>query len=173
MFYSIKNLNITTYGGLFGCVNASATVKNVAFVNINISNISDGSPIGGIFGTEFCGKMENVFMSVTLNAGNYNGAFANGIYAAEIKNSVFVVGGELAGNTLCGALCNEVSWSGSHAVFENCYVVTELGKLWSKKTDNPDGTETIKITQGATSVEASGLDESIWDLSGNYPVYKN
>lgn len=170
-FHKIKNVKIKTYGGLFGGVNANGTVKNVAFEDIDIT-YQDGVPMGGVMGIEFCGKMENVFISATLNGSPHSGAIANYVTACEIKNSVFVVKGTIA-DDLSGALANHTSWSSFHPVFDNCYVITELDKLWNTITDNPDGTQTIKITQGTTSVEATGLDENIWDLSGNYPVYKN
>ena len=151
--HTIANVSLSEYDGLFGGVHRAATIKNVAFTGMTVSIL------GGIFGRECSGKLENVFIDVTFDGTDDTAVLGFYAYAsAGLNNVVIALHGTLASENYAVLATGEFAG----ANITNCYIITNGLPI----------KEYSAFTVGETSVTATGLPTEYWDLSGDYPVFK-
>lgn len=166
--HTISNVVLNEIGGLFGSATSVSVIKNVAFTGITLSCR------GGIIGQECCAELENVFIDATFTGASDAGALAYYTFSSHknggIKDVVIVAHGTAGdGSSVLGNLF-ELGSSGVKNV-TNSYIVTNGVTMYYTAGETAPSTVAL-FTTGETGVTATGLSETYWDLSGDYPVFK-
>lgn len=190
--YSISGLTInrtgTPYIGLFGWVNTSYTIKNVALTN---ANIAGGTYTAGFVGYLESGTLDKVSVTGTVGTGTalYNGGLVAYFQSGTLSNSYSratigasaIYDGGLVGLLDSGTIINcystgSVTSSSTGGLLglnlfgwgtvSNSFYDTQTSGKSDTGNGTPKTTTEMKTLATFTSTATSGLS-SAWDFTGN------
>ena len=165
------------FGGLFGVIGISGTVKNVGFADAKIT-AADAS---GIVADIVYGTIEDVFVEVDNQGGTRCGGVARYLLGGGKMNRcvVFLSGArEAAEGDFSGSNLALVSFSANDAVIDNCYSVGAL-ELYRTGGDIPSaGIQSDTLRKFSSYAEmkeytfaAEDWPEDIWRSFEGVPVF--
>lgn len=182
--YIIEGLTIAAdsegrayFGGLFGVIGSSGTVKNVGFVNSKI----EASDASGIVADIVYGAIEDVFVEVDNQGGMRCAGIARYILSGGKLNRcmIFLSGAkEAAEGDFSGSNLALVSFSANEAKIDNCYSVGAL-ELYRTGGDIPvagSETDTLKSFSDYSEMKEYSFSlenwpEEIWIAEGGVPLF--
>lgn len=144
--YTVDNASVTAgNGGLFGTMNRSAVIKNVAFTNVVVSGDS------GLLSSNFGGRIENVYVEGKLTctratAASPSSLLASKIYdGAKIINCIIKITNPTVNNNYSSAIGMLVT--AKEDALENFYVLgtdfkvfsTSAGDIYNILTNKTNG----------------------------------
>ena len=141
--HTITNASVTaSNGGLFGTMNKTSIVKNVAFVNATVSGDS------GLISSNFAGTIENVYVEGKLTCTRASATspcslLVSKIYdGAKISNCIVMLTNSSTNNDYSSAIGMLVS--AKEDAFENVYVLGTDFKVFSTTAGDKYNTFTYK-----------------------------
>ena len=166
--HTITNASVAaSNGGLFGTMNKSSIVKNVAFKNATVSGDS------GLISSNFAGTIENVYVEGKLtctraSATSPSSLLVSKIYdGAKISNCIIMITNSTVNNNYSSAIGMLVS--AKEDAFKNVYVLGTDFKVFS--TSAGDKYNTFTYENNGQFVEYSNLLDKDLTSFNNYWIF--
>ncbi len=170
--YTVYNINIKRYCGIFLAITSGGVVKNVGFANVGLDGTGAGTATSAsVLAGYSYGTVENVFIEITsINCANNHAALYDNHYAGAIARNVVVYtkNSDTAKDT-AGALMSD-NLAGSA---ENVFVVTDFVNIYKNLSFEAGypGITKIDGTSDLTAEQQSALGD-YWTFEYGVPMFK-